>query len=39
MKVLVLMGSPRKGNTCLAAEQIRKILQKKAPVAWEYVML
>ena len=39
MKVLVLMGSPRKGNTYRAAERIREIIQKKVPVEWEYVML
>ena len=39
MKILVIMGSPRKGNTCRAAERIRVILQEMAPVEWEYVML
>ncbi len=39
MKVLVLMGSPRKGNTYRAAERIREIIQEKVPVEWEYVML
>jgi multimeric flavodoxin WrbA len=39
MKVLVIMGSPRKGNTYHAAERIREILQEKDPVEWEYVML
>ena len=39
MKILVIMGSPRKGNTYRAAERIREILQEKAPVEWEYVML
>jgi multimeric flavodoxin WrbA len=39
MKVLVIMGSPRKGNTYHAAERIREILQEKIPVEWEYVML
>jgi multimeric flavodoxin WrbA len=39
MKILVIMGSPRKGNTYRAAERIREILQEKIPVEWEYVML
>jgi multimeric flavodoxin WrbA len=39
MKVLVIMGSPRKGNTYHAAERIREIMQEKARVDWEYVML
>jgi multimeric flavodoxin WrbA len=39
MKVLVIMGSPRKGNTYHAAERIREIIQERVPVAWEYVML
>ncbi len=39
MKVLVIMGSPRKGNTYRAAERIREIIQQRVPVDWEYVML
>jgi multimeric flavodoxin WrbA len=39
MKVLVIVGSPRKGNTYHAAERLREIIQQKAPVDWEYVML
>ena len=39
MKILVIMGSPRNGNTYHAAERIRETLQEKAPVEWEYVML
>ena len=39
MKILVIMGSPRKGNTYRAAERIREVLQEKVPVEWEYVML
>jgi len=39
MKVLVIMGSPRKGNTYHAAERIREIMREKALVEWEYVML
>jgi len=39
MKILVIMGSPRKGNTYRAAERIREILQEHGPVEWECVML
>ena len=39
IKVLVIMGSARKGNTYRAAERIREILEEEAPVDWEYVML
>jgi len=39
MKILVIMGSPRKGNTFHAAERIREILQQTLTVEWEYVML
>jgi NAD(P)H-dependent FMN reductase len=39
MKILVIMGSPRKGNTFHAAERIREIIQEQVPVEWEYVML
>jgi len=39
LKVLVIMGSPRRANTYHAAERIREILQESAPVDWEYVML
>lgn len=39
MKVLVIMGSPRKGNTYQAAERIREIMQEKAQIDWEYIML
>jgi multimeric flavodoxin WrbA len=39
LKVLVIMGSPRRANTYRAAERIREILQENAPVDWEYVML
>ncbi len=38
-KILVIMGSPRKGNTYRAAERIREIIQQTVPVEWEYVML
>jgi len=39
MKILVIMGSPRKGNTFHATERIREILQQNSAVDWEYVML
>lgn len=39
MKILVIMGSPRKGNTYHAAERIRDFMQKRTEVEWEYVML
>ena len=39
MKVLVIMGSPRKGNTYHATERIREIIQETVPVEWDYVML
>jgi multimeric flavodoxin WrbA len=39
MKVLVIMGSPRKGNTCRVAERIREILQSYGLVEFEYLWL
>jgi len=39
MKILVIMGSPRRGNTYRAAERIREILEERVPVEWECVML
>jgi multimeric flavodoxin WrbA len=39
MKILVIIGSPRKGNTFHAAERIREILQQKLAMDWECVML
>jgi len=39
MKVLVLMGSPRKGNTFRACEEFREHLQKICPAEFEYVWL
>lgn len=39
MKIVVIMGSPRRGNTYRAAERIHEILEEKIPVEWEYVML
>ena len=39
MKVLVIMGSPRKGNTFHAAEQIREILKSHGTLEFEYLWL
>jgi len=39
MKILVIMGSPRKGNTYRAAERIRGIMQARGDVEFEYLML
>ncbi len=39
MKVLVVMGSPRKGNTYRAAESIEAAMQSFGPVEFEYLML
>jgi multimeric flavodoxin WrbA len=39
MKVLVIIGSPRKGNTYRAAERIRELLQSYGPVEFEYLWL
>jgi NAD(P)H-dependent FMN reductase len=39
LKILVIMGSPRKGNTYHAAERMREIIQENVQVEWEYVML
>jgi len=39
MKILVLMGSPRKGNTFRACEEFREHLQKICPAEFEYVWL
>ena len=39
MKILVIMGSPRKGNTYRAAERIREILQSYGPAEFEYLWL
>ncbi len=39
MKILVVMGSPRKGNTYRAAERIREILQSFGPAEFEYLWL
>jgi Multimeric flavodoxin WrbA len=39
MKVLVIMGSPRKGNTYQAAKKIEKFMQSLGDVEVEYLML
>jgi multimeric flavodoxin WrbA len=39
MKVLVVMGSPRKGNTYRAAERIRELMEAHGPVEFEYLWL
>jgi multimeric flavodoxin WrbA len=39
MKVLVVMGSPRKGNTYRAAQRIEAAMQSSGPVEFEYLML
>jgi len=39
MKILVIMGSPRKGNTYRAAERIREILRSYGPAEFEYLWL
>ncbi len=39
MKILVVMGSPRKGNTYRAAERIREAMQSLGDVEFEYLML
>ena len=38
-KILVIMGSPRKGNTYRACEELRGMLEKELPVAFEYLWL
>jgi len=39
MKILVIMGSPRKGNTFRACEEFREHLQTICPAEFEYVWL
>ena len=39
MKIVVLMGSPRKGNTFRACEEFREHLQKACNAEFEYVWL
>ncbi len=38
-KILVIMGSPRKGNTFRACEELRAILEMEIPVEFEYLWL
>jgi len=38
-KVLVIMGSPRKGNTFRACEELRGLIEMKLPVDFEYLWL
>jgi multimeric flavodoxin WrbA len=38
-KILVIMGSPRKGNTFQACEDLRAILEQQIPVEFEYLWL
>lgn len=39
MKILVIMGSPRKGNTYRAAKKIEESMQAMGSVEFEYLML
>lgn len=39
MKILVVMGSPRKGNTYRAVERIREVMESLGPVEFEYLWL
>lgn len=39
MKILVIMGSPRKGNTYRATKKIEKSMQSMGSVEFEYLML
>ncbi len=39
MKILVIMGSPRKGNTYQAAKKIEEFIRSKSNVEFEYFML
>ena len=39
MKVLVIMGSPRKGNTYRAAKRIEDAMRSHGDVGFEYLML
>lgn len=38
-KITVIMGSPRKGNTFRACEDLRGMLEKELPVEFEYLWL
>jgi multimeric flavodoxin WrbA len=39
MKILVIMGSPRKGNTYRATKKIEEFMQSLGSVEFEYIML
>jgi len=39
MKILVIMGSPQKGNTFRACEDLHNLLQEQIPVEFEYLWL
>lgn len=39
MKVLVIMGSPRKGNTYRAAKKIEEFMRSREDIIFEYLML
>jgi len=39
MKILVIMGSPRKGNTYRASKKIEEFMQSMGSVEFEYLML
>ncbi|MGB9939931.1 flavodoxin family protein [Methanosarcina sp.] len=39
MKILVIMGSPRKGNTYQAAKKIEEFMQSMGKVEFEYLLL
>jgi multimeric flavodoxin WrbA len=39
MKILVIMGSPRKGNTYRAAKKIEESMKAMGSVDFEYLML
>ncbi|MCM2466562.1 flavodoxin family protein [Methanoculleus oceani] len=39
MKILVIMGSPRKGNTYRAAQRIEDVMRSLGDVEFEYLML
>lgn len=39
MKILVIMGSPRKGNTYRAAKRIEETMQSMGNIEFEYLML
>jgi multimeric flavodoxin WrbA len=39
MKILVVMGSPRKGNTYQAVRKVEEVMRSKGDVEFEYLML